>query len=165
MIIEISFHGHREAHRRVVRIGRDLRGKKKQRAMRQATRIVYRTARKYAPVHLGTLKASINQRVEVGPWNKTVGFVGSDLPRAPFSEYPTRPHWPPPGALTVWATDHGTTDYSVRRSISISGTSRRAIPITGSQGFFYLHRAIEDNEKKIVRHIGSFVYETINRYP
>ena len=163
MIIVITYTGIEEVTQYIARVGKDIKGKGSLRAMQRATELVYRTARKYAPVHLGTLKASINQRVEMAPSNKFIGFVGSDLPRAPFSEYPTRPHWPPVGALSVWANDHGSTDYSVRRSISIYGTSRRAIPITGTRGFFFLRRAVQDNEKKIVRLIGDFVYTTINR--
>ena len=163
MIISITFRGIKETTRYLTRVGRDLKGKGSMQAMEKATELIYRTARKYAPVHLGTLKASLNQRVELGPSNKFIGFVGSDLPRAPFSEYPTRPHWPPVGALSAWASDHGSSDYQIRRSISIHGTSLRALPITGTKGYFYLRRAIEDNERKIVKLIGNFVYTTINR--
>ncbi len=34
----------------------------------------------------------------------------------------TRPHWPPPGALTAWADSHNMPEYMVRRAIGLRGT-------------------------------------------
>jgi HK97 gp10 family phage protein len=117
---------------------KDLRGTPIQNAMRDATLLVTRDAKKNSPVDTGRLRASITPQVDVSA--ETVrGIVGSNVTYAPYVELGTRPHWPPIGALEVWARRHGTSAFLVARAIS-----RRGTPAVR-----YLQRAFESNKDKI----------------
>lgn len=144
-------------------IRKDIKGRPFERNMKRATRIVKDSAHKEVPVDKGALKASIADEVYRAGGGKVVGVIGSNVHYSPFVEYGARAHWPPPGALLGWANRHGWSEYDIRYHIATLGTSTSAIPITGTQGFFYLHRALEKNEERIVSLIGKFVSRTINR--
>lgn len=77
------------------------------------------------PIDLGELKGSIDSKVYPGDPMPEGAVIGTNLPRAPFSEWDTRPHWPPwgPGSLLAgWAGRHGIKPFLVARAISIRGT-------------------------------------------
>lgn len=117
---------------------RETHGEPMENAMRKATLIVERDAKRYAPVDTGRLRSSITPQVVTQ--SKTVkGIVGSNVVYAPFVEDGTRPHWPPVSALAVWARRHHMSAYVVARSIAARGT----------KGVHMLKRALDDNMDKI----------------
>jgi len=119
--------------------------------MRNATLMVSGSARTYAPVDRGILRASIIP--EVRTEGKTViGVVGSNKIHAPFPETGTRPHWPPLAALETWAARHGTTAFVVARAIAQRGT--RAV--------HYLQRAFDEHRNSIMELIGRGVDSIIH---
>lgn len=79
-------------------------------------------AKRNSPVDTGRLRASITHSVDsmaVPLWGK----VMTDVFYAPFVEYGTRPHFPPPRALEVWAGRHGFPGpFLVCRAIARRGT-------------------------------------------
>lgn len=107
-------------------------------AIRTATLLVQRDAKRLAPVDTGRLRASITP--SVSQYGETIeGVVGSNVTYAPYMELGTRPHWPPPGALAVWARRHGTSEFLVARAIARRGTKARK----------FLERAFEQNIGRI----------------
>jgi len=163
MVVRVEVHGTKNVIRKIQYISRAIRGVPFERSMGKAARIVGKSARKNAPVDTGRLKRSIQEEVYRAGGGKVIGEIGSQLRYSPFLEYPCRPHWPPAGALAGWAQRHGWREFDIRMMISLQGTSVTAIPITGSKGFYYLKRAVDDNEDKIVGLIGNFVSRTVNR--
>ena len=102
---------------------------------------VHRSAREYAPKDTGQagLTGSITYKVEslVGGVR---GIVGSAKFYAPYMEFGTKPHWPPPGALATWAERHGIPEFLVCRAIAQHGTKPRR----------FLRRAMIDNRNAVV---------------
>ena len=142
--------GLRELQDKMVQVVKDLYGPPMLQAMRDATLLVQREARINAPADTGTLRASITPEVFARDQD-LVGVVGTNVFYGPYVETGTKPHWPPPGALAVWAKRHHMAEYVVRRSIGTFGTSKRAFEKLGTKGWFYLKRALEDNAEKIHR--------------
>ena len=163
-VVRVKVYGVKNVIKNITSIRRNFKGVPFEKSMDQAARIVQRAAAKNAPVDTGMLKKSIKDEVYRAGGGKVVGAIGSNLKYSPFLEYPCRPHWPPRGALAGWAQRHNWNEYAIRYIISLVGTSSTAQPITGSMGFYYLHRAIEQNEGKIVSLIGNFVAKTVHRY-
>lgn len=142
----VEIRGLKETQAEMERIVRDMQGEPFLQGMRDATLIVTRDAKLNAPVDTGRLRASITP--EIRPHGNTVlGVVGSNLAYAPYVELGTRPHWPPPGALAVWARRHGVSEFLVRRAIGRRGTKAHK----------YLERALTENASRIVRLIGTTV--------
>lgn len=144
--------GLRETQANMDRIARELHGDTMVEGMRDATLYVVRDARKLAPVDRGILRASILP--EVRSEGRTVqGVIGSNQQHAPFMEFGTRPHWPPLGALAVWARRHGTSAFVVARAIARHGIKARR----------YLRGALEMNVGRIVSRLERAVQESIRK--
>lgn len=65
-----------------------------------------RDAKRFAPADIGRLRSSITHQVDKAQmplWGK----VGVNVSYAPYMEYGTKPHFPPPEALEDWAQRHG----------------------------------------------------------
>jgi len=163
-VVRVKVYGVKNVIKNITSIRRSFRGLPFEKAMGQAAKIVQRAAVKNAPVDTGMLRKSIQDETYRAGGGKVVGVIGSNLSYSPFLEYPCRPHWPPRGALAGWAQRHGWSEYAIRYIISLVGTSSTAQPITGSMGFYYLHRALEQNEGKVVSLIGNFIAKTVHRY-
>lgn len=90
----------------------------------------------------GTLRQSIAAFVQyvVGGVR---GMVGSNLTYAPHVEFGTRPHWPPKGALALWAKRHGVNEEAMRYAISLKGTRPRK----------FLSKAVADEMQNVVEDI------------
>ena len=74
-----------------------------------------------APVDTGRLRASITSALDTRSlplWGK----VTTNVFYAPYVEFGTRPHFPPPAALEVWASRHGIPTFLVCRAIARRGT-------------------------------------------
>lgn len=80
--------------------------------------IVQRGAREKVTVDTGRLRNSIG--VE-SPTQRS-RRIGPNVEYGEYVEYGTRPHWPPPGAMSAWARRHGMSDYQARRSVAMKGT-------------------------------------------
>lgn len=140
----------------------DLQGGPFLEAMRDATLLVTRDAKKFAPGDTGRLRASIAPEVRT-QGREVIGVVGSNVKYAPYVETGTRPHWVPKGVLETWARRHGKTESEVRHSIAIFGTSVKAMKTLGTKGFRYLERAFEENTEKIHKLIGDVVGRIVNK--
>ncbi len=123
------------------------------RFFQRSTITVQNQARQKAPVDTGRLRSSIATQVDHSTppmWGK----IGTNVKYAPFVEFGTRPHWPPPGALQPWARRHGFPpgpegDFLVRRAIARHGT--RAQP--------YLIPALEESMGDIRRFLDKMADE------
>ena len=116
--------GLREAQAKTEQLVRQMQGGAMLQAMRDATMAIDRDAKRNAPVDTGRLRASITPEIRMDG-HEIIGVVGSNVVYAPFMELGTRPHFPPLGALTVWARRHGTTAFVVARAIARKGTKAR----------------------------------------
>lgn len=92
------------------------------RFLERASRTVQVAAKEKAPVDRGRLRSSIATEVR-----ETEAEIGTDLFYAPFVEFGTRPHFPPPSALQPWARRHGFPPglrgaFLVARKIASRGT-------------------------------------------
>lgn len=144
--ISAEIKGLKEVQRNLETAAKELRGTPMINAMRDATLVVDRDAKKNAPVDTGRLRASITP--EVTTQGEIVkGVVGSNVKYAPYVELGTRPHWPPLAALEVWARRHHTSAFLVARAISIRGTP----------AVMYLQKAFDANKDKIEKRIGQAV--------
>lgn len=86
--------------------------------------IVEGNQKRFAPVDRGPLRQSVTHEID-GAFVPTFARIGTNYPTAPYVQFGTRPHWPPPGALAGWARRHGFGpggDYLVRRKIAKYGT-------------------------------------------
>ncbi len=155
----IEVRGLRQTQRKMEQVATDLAGKPMVDAMKQATMLVERDAKIFAPVDTGRLRASITSDIRVassGLLGKEVqGVVGSNVTYAPFMELGTgtfagRPrYFPPPEALEVWARRHGiASGFLVARAIFRRG---------GLRGRKFLERGFENNTNKIIALIGRAV--------
>jgi HK97 gp10 family phage protein len=78
-------------------------------------------ARAKATVDTGRMRNSI----AVSTPRVRARHIGPNVHYGPYVEFGTRPHMPPKGALSGWASRHGTTDYAVRSAIARKGTKAR----------------------------------------
>lgn len=81
--------------------------------------------KRQTPVDTGRLRASITHQVQ--PFR---AWVGTNVKYAPFVEFGTRPHFPPPVALQPWARRHGfppgpSGAFMVAHAIARRGTRAR----------------------------------------
>jgi len=102
--------------------------------MNRTVQRVATSVKKYTPVDRGRERSSITQVVE-GSGSDIRGIVGTNVTYAPYSEFGTKPHWPPLAALEVWARRHGTTAFVVARGIARHGT----------RAFEMFRRGLEEN--------------------
>src|SRR5512139_94650 len=152
MAATVDIKGLKELQAKMAQVITDLHGRPMLEAMRDSTLIVTREAKQLAPVDTGRLRASINPDVQV-QGDIVLGIVGSNVTYAPYIEYGTRPHFPPIGALDVWASRHGMNAYVVARAISRRGTKAQA----------FLVPAFERSQKEIERRIGRAVEGIVNK--
>jgi HK97 gp10 family phage protein len=150
--IRIEIEGLEETQRAMEGMLQDLSGDMMVDAMRQATLVVQRAAKQLVPVDTGRLRASITPEV-VKEAEGIAGIVGSNVVYGPYVETGTRPHWPPPGALDVWARRHGMDPFVVARVIGMKGT----------QAHPYLVPAFEQNLEQIERIIGDKVTAIVEK--
>lgn len=148
--VRLEIKGLKETQAKMEKAVKDLHGPPMLQAMRDATLLVQRDARINAPVDTGRLRSSIVPEVLTRDAT-LVGIIGTNVLYAPYVETGTDPHWPPPGALAVWAKRHNIPEFLVRRAIGTFGTSKRAFEKLGTKGWFYLKRALEDNAEKVKR--------------
>lgn len=150
--VSVDIEGLLELQRKGEQIVSDLRGAPFLDAMRTATLLVQRDAKRLAPVDTGLLRASITP--EIRTQDRTVqGVVGSNVTYAAAMELGSRPHMPPLAALEVWAARHGTTAMAVARGIAARGTAPRG----------FLSGALDANQDRIVELLGDSVTGIINK--
>ena len=151
-MITVQTVGAKETAAKLQQVVDDLGGGPFERGMKQACLLVTADAKRLAPVDTGRLRASITP--EVRRQSRTVyGVVGSNVTYAPFPEFGTRPHWPPPGALAVWARRHGMTEATIRWIIGTRGTKKHP----------YLEPAFEKNASRIRELIGDTVGRIVTK--
>ena len=154
MMLDFKVVGADEMQAGVTRIADDLHGVPMVDAMRDATMIVLRDARKYAPKNIGHLYKSITPEIRART-NFIEGVVGSDLDYAAYMEVGTKPHWPPRRPIIFWAM----------RKLQLRGVELRAavrgiqrkIAWHGTKPRRYFERAFEDNAERVHRIISKAV--------
>ena len=125
----------------------DLTGDPMKTAMRKATLIVTRDARKNAPVDRGPLRASITPEVVVR--HKTVeGIVGTNKVYGPAQELGTRPFTPPWTPIFEWAMRKMKGDRRAAGALTVG--VRAAIAARGIKAKRFLQNAVETNAEKIM---------------
>lgn len=139
--LSIEIKGLEETQREMARMVEQLHGKPMLEGMRDATLLVQRDSRKYAPVDTGRLRASIVPEVRAHG-DEVVGVVGSNVVYAPYQELGTKPHFVPAKYIGVWASRHG---------FGFTG-----LPVSGKAKRF-LERAFNQNKDRIARLIGNVV--------
>ena len=173
--LRLELKGLREEQARMTQIVADLHGAPMLEGMRNATLLVTRDAKRFAPVDTGRLRASITPEVRVNGPASIQGVVGSNVTYAPFVELGTKPHWPPMAAITAWAHRKGIGGiYSIktRRRVGSKATQEsqdvavaflvaRAISMRGTKAVKYLERAFTENRERIVRYIDAAVQAII----
>ena len=149
-MLRADIRGLQELQAKIDQIVTDLHGRPMLDAMRRATMLVVTDAKKLSPVDTGRLRSSITPEIRARG-NDVLGVAGSNVLYAPYVETGTRPHFPPPAALRVWARRHGVSAYAVA-----VGISRR-----GTKGVLYMQRAFDQNQGQIKRLIGDAVGEIV----
>lgn len=144
--LQQDIRGLQELQREAERITRELHGEPMLDAMRQSSLWVQTDAKQLCPVDTGRLRASITPDIRVER-HQVIGVVGTNVLYGPYVETGTRPHWPPKGALAVWAQRHGMDEQVAARTIARRGT--RAKP--------YFKPAFEQNIDRIQNAIGQAV--------
>lgn len=133
--VQIRVQGLREAQRRCEQMIRDMQGDRFLGAMKKCTLLLEGAVKKNMRAwngqgeggsDTGLLRASVTPVVNLLDDNTVQGVVGSNIEHAPFIEKGTKPHWPPRGALAVWAKRHGVSEYAIRRGIALHGTREYA---------------------------------------
>lgn len=160
--IRVKVQGMKELQAKQEQMVRDLHGTPMLQAMKKATLTVQAAWKKSlgaydgseysGGVDTGQYRASIVPDI-ADRKGEVVGIVGSNVVQAPWIEYGTKPHWPPPGALAVWAERHHMDEYLVRKIISIKGTRAHK----------NAERAFTDNREKIQGYIGDCVGEIVKK--
>jgi len=85
--------------------------------------------------------------------NGVIGIVGSNKSYAPHVEFGTRPHWPPPGALALWAKRHNVDEFAMMRGIARHGTRPR----------HYLRNAFESEKNNVIADVRNAIRSAINQ--
>lgn len=151
MPIDIAVKGLIETQRNLEQAAADLHGEPMLKAMREATLLVERDAKRLAPVDRGGLRQSISSEVRVesvnGHADSVTGVVGSNKTYAAAVELGSKPHFPPISAIEAWAERRGLNAFLVARAISRRGTLPRR----------FLQGAFEKNKPLILRKIGEGV--------
>lgn len=83
--IRVEIKGIKEAQQKAEQMLRDMHGQPMVEAMRRATLIVQRDAKRFAPVDTGRLRASITPDIQMRGI-EVLGIVGSNVEYAPFQE-------------------------------------------------------------------------------
>lgn len=168
MSVRAEVKGLKETQRNLEQAVKDLRGSTLTNAMRDATLMVNRDAKKnlvgyqsptVGGVNTGILRASITPQVTL-QGSTVQGVVGSNKTYAPYVEFDTRPHWPYAKGIpmenqpiVLWARRHGANAYLVARAISQRGT----------YGKHFLQKAFDANKDKIERRIGQAVEAIVSK--
>jgi len=155
MPTRMSVLGANEQRERLEKIAEAMHGRKMIQTMHRATNLVLRDAKRFAPVDTGRLRASMTQTVSpVGFPRRVTGVVGTPVKYAPHQEYGTdHNRMPPVSALEGWARRHGLNAFVVAQGILQRG---------GLQGQFFMKRAADKNQAKIVQMLGNHVTTAIN---
>lgn len=160
----LTVQGELEARQALENTARGLHGVHMFNAMRRATLLLERDAKRNAPVDTGRLRGSITRAVRsvgIAPVRTLQGVVGTNVVYAKFMEEGTgifaghsRVKMPPVQALQRWASRHGTSAFVVAFAIFKRG---------GLEPREYFKAAVDKNENKIVDMLGEGVRTTIAR--
>jgi HK97 gp10 family phage protein len=139
----ITVKGLAELQKKMTQMVTELDGPPMFNAMREASLIIQRAARRNlrpwrgpgtGGADTGRLKASIIPDVrQVGEGNYQ-GVVGTNVFYAPYQEFGTRPHFVPKRYIGTWARRHGLGD----RGVFVSGKALR-----------FMGRAFDENEGRV----------------
>lgn len=159
--LSVEVKGLRETQRNMEQLARDLHGTPVMQAVRDGTLLMERDAKRglvgyqsptVGGVNTGIYRASITPEIKV-EGTTVLGITGSNVEYAPYVEMDTRPHWPPPGVLDLWAQRHHANAFLVARAISRRGT----------YGKHSLQNAFDKNSPKVHALIEHAVAESANK--
>lgn len=142
-------------------MARDLSGRPVEDAMRKATMVVTRSARKRAPVDTGVLRASIMPEVVMRD-RVITGVVGSNVKYAPYQEFGTRPiPNVPRSVIWRWALRKSSGNQSQARSLFARAYS--SIRRFGVKAKRYLRGALEEELPKVKELLFHSVEQIVRR--
>lgn len=151
--IDIEVKGLQELQRKMEQMVADLHGAPVLNAVRDSTLMVQRDAKlnisepyPAGAVDTGWLRASIWPQVFSGA-DFVRGVVGSNVTYAPYVEYGTAPHFPPPAALVGWVRRHKF--GKAGRELSVAYAIAKKIAERGTPARPYLIPAFQKNEANI----------------
>ncbi|WP_334111256.1 HK97-gp10 family putative phage morphogenesis protein [Thermodesulfitimonas autotrophica] len=124
MTIKIEVEGGKELAKKFAEIGQ-MATNAAEKALVRAGLLVERDAKKLCPVDTGRLRTSISHRLTGAGTKNPAVEVGTNVEYAPYVEFGTRPHYPPPRALRRWAQLHGMkpgAEFAIARKIAARGT-------------------------------------------
>lgn len=151
MMIRVKIKGQRELTRKLAEARRAVIGAVEG-ALVKAGLLIERDAKRLCPVDTGRLRASISYRLISAGTEVLAVEVGTNVQYAPYVEFGTRPHFPPPEALKRWAKLHGMkpgAEFAIARKIAVEGTPPKP----------FLFPALNANKSKIER----LVIEAVRR--
>ena len=159
-LIKAEIKGMKEVQAKMTQVARDMQGDIFRGAMSKATLVVFRDARKFAPVDRGIGRASITPEVvfRAGIFQ---GTVGSNRIHMAAQELGTRPFTPPWEPLFRWAMRK--TKGNVIKARLLAGSARKAISRRGIVALRYLQRALEKNTEKIFDLLGQTVAKIVEK--
>lgn len=124
MTIKVEVEGGKELARKFAEISQKATNVV-EKALVKGGLMVERDAKRLCPADTGRLRASISHRLTGAGTKNPVVEVGTNVEYAPYVEFGTRPHYPPPGALRRWAQLHGMkpgAEFAIARKIAAKGT-------------------------------------------
>jgi hypothetical protein len=156
----ITLSGIPELKDKLRQVDNDLSGGPAVEAMHKATMLVTGSAKVYAPVDRGVLRASIMP--DVVTMNKTVeGVVGSNVIYAAAQELGTKPFWPPLQPLVEWVKRKGMASgaaiYAVAKGV------QRAIARRGIKAKLFLKRGLDENRERILQIFDDMVTKVVEK--
>lgn len=157
--LRLEIKGMKETQKKMEQVVRDMHGEPFLDGMRKATLLVQRDAKILSPVDSGRLRSSIVPEVRT-EGKQVMGVVGSNVVYAPYMEVGTgifagnSRYFPPPAALELWASRHGTTGYAVALAIFKAG---------GLKPREFLRKALLQNHDRIVDLIGDAVGKIVDK--
>ena len=168
--VRMEIKGLKEAQKELERIARELSGPPMVKAIRTATLMVERDAKKLTPVNTGRLRASITPVVLVRG-KQVQGVVGTNVKYAAAVEFGSKPHTPPFDAILRWVQLKGIAGtYSIRtrkrlgaktqrqsQDVAAAGAIWSSIRKRGTKAHPYFQPAWDKNAPRIERMITGVV--------
>lgn len=158
MVVRYDVRGQKELRDNMERIAENLHGLPMVTAMRRATLVIERDAKRFAPVDTGRLRSSINSTVRTAglfPGSSLQGITGTNVTYAPYMENGTglfagrpRHRMPPISALEGWARRHRMNAYVVALAIARRG---------GLEPREFFKKSVNKNRGRVVEILGEGV--------
>ena len=130
------------------------------RAMHASVELVRKAARKEAPVATGRLSRSIGAETKAMVGKDVKGIVRADVHYAPYVEFGTRPHWPPPRPIQLWVMKKLNVAQDQIRAVAFMVA--RAISRRGTRANRFMQRAFRQTKPMVMTQFKNAVVKIID---